>query len=66
MRLNFVGIDPNTDRDHCPTVWVEEDAKELVIQGWKADRHLIAACLETGGIPDGEQWCGFPREWSRP
>lgn len=27
MSVEFVGIDPNTDRDHCPTVWADGEAQ---------------------------------------
>jgi hypothetical protein len=37
MALRFVGIDPDTDLEHCPTVWADEEAGELVVQGWKAN-----------------------------
>jgi hypothetical protein len=42
--LQFVGIDPNTGHDESPTVWVDTDAKELVVQGWKPGPQLEAEC----------------------
>ncbi|MGP3980095.1 hypothetical protein [Streptomyces sp. KR80] len=64
MGLRFVGIDPDTDRDHCPTVWVDEGAGELVFQGWKADAQLQAACQSTspanGPIPSHEAVVRLP------
>lgn len=35
MDLQFIGIDPNTGDGESPTVWVDQQAKELVLQGWK-------------------------------
>jgi hypothetical protein len=34
MRLRFVGIDPDTDSDHCPAVFVDIESGDLVFQGW--------------------------------
>ncbi|MDY0816095.1 hypothetical protein [Kitasatospora purpeofusca] len=59
-KLRFIGIDPNTGDDECPTVWYDEEAKEIVIQGWKADNELRTACLETGSIPDSEDVVRLP------
>ncbi|MFE9136192.1 hypothetical protein [Streptomyces sp. NPDC007355] len=64
MALRFVGIDPNTDLEHCPTVWADEEAGELVLQGWKAGPELRAACEGNsparGGIPDSEEVIRIP------
>ncbi|ARQ71125.1 hypothetical protein [Streptomyces marincola] len=54
MALRFMGIDPDTNGDNCPTVWFDEQTSDLVIQGWKADAATEADCLRTGKIPDSE------------
>lgn len=54
MTLRFFGKDPETNGDNCPTVWLDEDRQELVVQGWKADAALQAQCLATGPIPETE------------
>ncbi|MBV6699359.1 hypothetical protein [Kitasatospora aureofaciens] len=61
MTIRFVGIDPNTGKDESPTVWVDDEARELVIQGWKAGPALTAEISGTAwapnhsaGIPDSE------------
>ncbi|MGW2371359.1 hypothetical protein [Kitasatospora sp. NPDC001683] len=46
MSLEFIGIDPNTEKDGSPTVWVEEETADLVFQGETADALLAA---EVGG-----------------
>jgi hypothetical protein len=51
MSLRFVGIDPDTGNANSPTVWVDEDKAELVIQGWKADSTLLAEVESVGSIP---------------
>ncbi|MFD7915973.1 hypothetical protein ACFV30_35565 [Streptomyces sp. NPDC059752] len=60
MALRFIGIDPDSDTGQCPTVWVDEDTADAVIQGWKADEALLAQCLETGSIPDSESVVRIP------
>ena len=44
MSLRFIGIDPNTGQGESPTVWVDEDKAELVIQGLKPDAATEAEC----------------------
>ncbi|MFJ8430458.1 hypothetical protein ACIQ9P_04040 [Kitasatospora sp. NPDC094019] len=59
-RLRLIGIDPSTGDDECPTVWFDEETREIVIQGWKASDELRTACLETGSIPDSEDVVRLP------
>ena len=40
MALRFVAIDPETQNGGSPTVWVDEDVREIVIQGWSAGPQL--------------------------
>ncbi|MGX2995110.1 hypothetical protein JNUCC64_12560 [Streptomyces sp. JNUCC 64] len=58
MAVEFVGIDPDTDRDHCPTVWADTDAQEILFQGWKPTPETQADCEGSspanGPVPDGE------------
>jgi hypothetical protein len=60
MSLRFFGKDPETNGDHCPTVWLDEEKQELVFQGRKADETLQAQCLATGPIPDTEAVVRLP------
>ncbi|CDR05821.1 DUF6879 family protein [Streptomyces iranensis] len=61
MTLRFIAKDPNTNGDNCPTVWVDEKSKDLIIQGWKADSATEQECLETGNSPENrdEWWNDF-------
>ena len=34
MGLHFIGIDPATDRENCPAVFVDEETRDLVFTGW--------------------------------
>ncbi|MFE6972253.1 hypothetical protein [Streptomyces sp. NPDC057682] len=60
MALHFIAKDPETNGDHCPTVWFDDANQEFVIQGWTADEKLTAQCLESGPIPDNEAVVRLP------
>ncbi|APY87958.1 hypothetical protein DCW30_09290 [Streptomyces alfalfae] len=64
MAVEFVGIDPNTDRDHCPTVWADADAQEILLQGWKPTPETQAECEGTspanGSVPETEAIVRIP------
>ena len=60
MSLRFLGKDPNSDDDNCPSVWVDEDTNEIVVQGWKPGPAVTAECLATGSIPDSEAVVRLP------
>lgn len=65
MTLRSFGKDPETNGDHCPTVWFDDEKRELVFQGWKADETLQAECLSTGPIPDSEAVVRLPARMAR-
>ncbi|WP_405617118.1 hypothetical protein OG292_25375 [Streptomyces sp. NBC_01511] len=64
MSVEFIGIDPHTDRDHCPTVWVNAEAQEVLFQGLKPDSATTAECEATspanGPIPTNEALVRIP------
>lgn len=64
MAVEFVGIDPNTDRDHCPTVWADTEAQEILLQGWKPTPETQTECEESspanGSVPDSEAIVRIP------
>lgn len=66
MALQFIGIDPNTGDDESPTVWVDQEKQELVLQGWKPAPELEAECAEftvpghAVGIPEHEAVIRIP------
>lgn len=66
MALRFIGIDPPTGSGQSPTVWVDEETREIVIQGWKPSVELEAECAATTvpghavGIPDNEAVVRIP------
>jgi hypothetical protein len=67
MALRFVGMDPNTGGEGSPTVWVEEESADLILQGEEADDLLKALVGATDwmpgharGIPSHEQVIRIP------
>lgn len=66
MPLQFIGIDPNTGDGESPTVWVDQDQDELVLQGWKPGPELEAECAafevpgHAKGIPNHEAVVRIP------
>ncbi|MFF7633704.1 hypothetical protein ACFZB9_11210 [Kitasatospora sp. NPDC008050] len=61
MDLQFVGIDPETQGGGSPTVWVDAERHEIVIQGWRTDEATTAKISTTEwvtghdiGIPEHE------------
>ncbi|MEY9848285.1 hypothetical protein ABH940_005386 [Streptacidiphilus sp. BW17] len=60
MALTFIGIDPDTKGTGSPTVWIDPDTNDIVIQGWKASEELRRQVVQTPapnhepGIPEGE------------
>lgn len=51
VRLRFLGIYPNTPDDGSPTIWLDEDTGDLVIQSYKADNETLRHCREVGSVP---------------
>lgn len=66
MSPMFIGIDPNTGDKQSPTVWVDQEKRELVFQGWKPSPELKAECAafevpgHATGIPDDEAVIRIP------
>ncbi|WP_335971996.1 hypothetical protein [Streptomyces sp. CA2R106] len=60
MALLFIGIDPNTGHNGSPTVWVDPDSRDLVVQSYIADESTRQECVNSTtpghvkGIPDHE------------
>jgi hypothetical protein len=66
VALRFVGIDPDTGTGESPTVWIDQEKKELVLQGWKPGQELEAECAafevpgHAVGIPENEAVIRIP------
>ncbi|MFE2934683.1 hypothetical protein [Streptomyces sp. NPDC059278] len=52
--LRFIAKDPNTNGAQCPTAWADDEAEEIIIQGWNAGQALLDQCREAGPIPATE------------
>lgn len=51
MSLRFLGVDPESPSDESPTIWVDEESGDLVIQSWCADGETIRQAQEVGSAP---------------
>lgn len=61
MRLRFVGKDPESGDHGCPAVWVDEETKELVIQGVTADANTTALTSQNSPLPAHESVVRLPQ-----
>jgi hypothetical protein len=61
MRLTFVGIDPSTEHDECPAVFVDEETGDFVFQGWTVtDTAALADAAEHSPLGTGEAVVRLP------
>nr|WP_078856630.1 hypothetical protein [Streptomyces sp. NBRC 109706] len=66
MELRFIGVDPDTGQQGSPTLWVNRDNGEIVIQGWRPSEELETTCAENPapghaqGIPPHEAVVRIP------
>ena len=64
--LDYIGVDPSTDDRDSPTAWVDHEAGEIVLQGWKAGQELRQkvyanpAPRHAPGIPEHEDVIRIP------
>ncbi|MEV7109660.1 hypothetical protein [Streptomyces anulatus] len=61
MRLRFVGKDPESGDHGCPAVWVDENTKDLVIQGVAADSDTTARTVQDSPLPAHESVVRLPQ-----
>ncbi|MFI9461838.1 hypothetical protein [Streptomyces xiamenensis] len=64
MKVKFIGIDPDSDDGHSPTVWTDSDSQELLIQGYIVSAPAKDACEQAspalGAVPDNEMIVRIP------
>ncbi|MDX3771248.1 MULTISPECIES: hypothetical protein [unclassified Streptomyces] len=66
MNLEFIGIDPDTGQSGSPTVWVDAETRDIVMQSYKADEATLEECSHSTapghahGIPDHETVVRIP------
>ncbi|WKK27701.1 hypothetical protein QZH56_32225 [Streptomyces olivoreticuli] len=51
MTLKFLGIIPNTPDTDSPTIWLDQETGDLLIQSYRATEEEVKACREIGSIP---------------
>ena len=62
MALKFLAIDPGTDGDNCPAVFVDEETGDLLLQGWTVtDPDTLAEVARHSPIADNESAGKAPR-----
>ncbi len=61
MDLEFIGIDPGTDSDNCPAVFVDRESGDLVFQGWTVtDAQDLTAMLAHSPMGASESVVRLP------
>lgn len=65
MALRFIGIDPNTGTGESPTVWVDDDTWDLVVQSYEDEATTARAGAfsvpgHAVGVPKGEAVVRIP------
>jgi hypothetical protein len=61
MALKFLAIDPGTDGDNCPAVFVEKETGDLLFQGWTVtDPQTLAEAGKHSPIADNESLVRLP------
>jgi hypothetical protein len=61
MALLFIGIDPETNGDNCPAVFLDEETGDLLFQGWTVtDPRTLAETGKRSPIADNESLVRLP------
>lgn len=51
MPLRFLGLFPDTQTNNSPTIWLEEETDDLIIQSWTADVETVQETQRVGSVP---------------
>jgi hypothetical protein len=61
MALRFIAIDPDTDTNHCPAVFIDEETGDFLFQGWTVtDPETLAESSQHSPIADNESLVRLP------
>lgn len=60
MALRFLGINPGTPNDGSPTIWLDEETGDYIVQSYKVDDAVLEECRKTGDIPGHETVIRLP------
>jgi hypothetical protein len=51
MALQFLGIFPDSPDTDSPTIWLEKETGDLIIQSWTADEATVGEAQRVGSVP---------------
>ncbi|MET7639813.1 hypothetical protein [Streptomyces sp. NPDC005438] len=51
MSYTFLGIISNTPTDESPTIWLDSETGDLLIQSYRATPDEVRKCQEVGSVP---------------
>ena len=55
MALRFLAIDPDTNGENCPALFLEEETGDLLFQGWTVtDSRVLAESCTHSPLSDNE------------
>ena len=61
MALRFLAIDPDTNGENCPALFVEEETGDLLFQGWTVtDQQTLAESGTHSLLADNESLVRLP------
>ncbi|MET9347704.1 hypothetical protein [Streptomyces termitum] len=66
MALQFIGVDPESGHTGSPTVWVDTETGDVIVQSYIADEATRAECIDRNApghdkiIPEGETVVRLP------
>jgi len=61
MALRFLAIDPDTNGENCPALFLEEETGDLLFQGWTVtDPHVLADSGTHSPLSDNESLVRLP------
>jgi hypothetical protein len=61
MALRFLAIDPETNGDHCPALFIDDESGDLLIQGWiETDPGMLARTAEHSPLAENEMIVRLP------
>jgi hypothetical protein len=61
MGLKFIAIDPGTDGDNCPAVFIDEETGDMLFQGWTVtDPAILVDAAQHSPVADNESIVRLP------
>lgn len=51
MALRFIAISPTTGDNESPTIWLDEDTGDVIIQSYTANEATVREAQRVGSIP---------------